>query len=97
MESQNAAILNHLKKVGPITPMEALEKYGCFRLAARIYELRMRGHDISMVKIPVGNNKQVARYTLIISADGREQQKPKEEKTNEKSSFFKWPSLKDLF
>jgi hypothetical protein len=97
MDSQNAAILNHLKKVGPITPMEALEKYGCFRLAARIYDLRMLGHDISMIKIPVGKNKQVARYTLVMSAEGREQQKPKEEKTNEKFSFFKWPSLKDLF
>ena len=71
MESQNAAILNHLKKIGPITPMEALTKYGCFRLAARIYDLRGLGHDISMVKIPVGTNKQVARYTLVMSAEGK--------------------------
>lgn len=71
MDSQNAAILNHLKKVGPITPMEALSKYGCFRLASRIYDLRMLGHDISMVKIPVGNKKHVARYTLIMSAEGK--------------------------
>lgn len=94
MESQNAAILKHLKKVGPITPMEALEKYGCFRLAARIYELRQKGHDISMLKVQVGNNKYVARYTLVISTEGQQTQK---EKTDAKKSFFKWPSLKDLF
>lgn len=94
MESQNAAILNHLKKVGPITPIEALDRYGCFRLAARIYELRQKGHDISMLKVQVGSKKYVARYTLVMSAEG---QQPKKEKTNEKSSFFKWPSLKDLF
>lgn len=93
MESQNAAILNHLKKVGPITPMEALDRYGCFRLAARIYELRQKGHDISMLKIQVGNNKYVARYTLVMSAEGQQQK----EKTDAKKSFFKWPSLKDLF
>ena len=93
MESQNAAILNHLKKVGPITPIEALDRYGCFRLAARIYELRQKGHDISMLKIQVGNNKYVARYTLVMSAEGQQQK----EKTDAKKSFFKWPSLKDLF
>ena len=93
MESQNAAILNHLKKVGPITPMEALDRYGCFRLAARIYELRQKGHDISMLKIQVGTNKYVARYTLVMSAEGQQQK----EKTDAKKSFFKWSSLKDLF
>lgn len=93
MESQNAAILSHLKNIGPITPMEALDKYGCFRLAARIYELRQKGHDISMLKIQVGNNKYVARYTLVMSAEGQQQK----EKTDAKKSFFKWPSLKDLF
>ena len=84
MESQNAAILNHLKKVGPITPMEALDRYGCFRLAARIYELRQKGHDISMLKIQVGTNKHVARYTLVMSAEG---------KHNETNDFFNWPKL----
>lgn len=38
--SQRELILRHLRKFGTITPMEALEYYGCFRLSARIYELR---------------------------------------------------------
>ena len=36
MKSQNERILAHLKKGKKITPLDALEKFGCFRLAARI-------------------------------------------------------------
>ena len=44
--TQNQAILAHLKEYGWITPMEALRSYGCFRLSARILELRKRGEPI---------------------------------------------------
>ena len=40
------AIFDHLKRKGAITPMVALREYGCFRLAARIGELREAGHSI---------------------------------------------------
>ena len=33
-------ILEHLEKYGSITPLQALDLYGCFRLAARVHELR---------------------------------------------------------
>ena len=36
----------HLRKEGSINPMEALNRYGCFRLASRIYELRDKGMKI---------------------------------------------------
>ena len=60
--SQETQILSHLKRHGSITPMTALEKYGCFRLAARIEEIR-RVHpiDTEMVK---RNGKRFARYKL---------------------------------
>lgn len=60
--SQEAQILQHLKK-SPITPMEALSNYGCLRLAARISDLRERGHKIETVMVDQGK-KRFARYHL---------------------------------
>lgn len=44
--SQGQQVFSHLKRHGSITPMEALNQYGCMRLAARIEELRTKGHRI---------------------------------------------------
>ncbi len=43
--SQVDKILEHIKE-RPITPLDALNLYKCFRLAARIHELRGQGHVI---------------------------------------------------
>ena len=40
MITQREMILNHLKDFGSITPLKALEEYGCYRLSAVIFELR---------------------------------------------------------
>jgi len=45
--SQNAMILKDLKAGKVITPIIALKKYNCFRLAARIRDLKDRGHKIN--------------------------------------------------
>ena len=45
--SQNAEILRYLKAGKSITPLEALHKWGCFRLGARIWELRQDGYSIA--------------------------------------------------
>ena len=44
--TQNKLILNHLKENKKINPLEALNLYGCFRLGARIYNLKKDGHNI---------------------------------------------------
>jgi len=44
--TQNDMILAHLKSGRDLTPLDALRDYGCFRLAARIGELREAGHKI---------------------------------------------------
>lgn len=44
--TQNAKILAHLKRGETITPKDALALFSCFRLAARIGDLRKLGHDI---------------------------------------------------
>lgn len=61
--SATQAVLKHLKRK-PITPLEALEHYGCFRLAAIIHSLRKRGHEIKTVD-KTENGKTFAQYFLI--------------------------------
>lgn len=61
--SQTDAILEHLKSGNTITPVDALRDFGCFRLAARIDELRHRGFDIETIN-EKRNGKKYARYVL---------------------------------
>lgn len=61
--TQNNAILDHLKSGRRITPLEALDLYGCLRLGARIYELRRAGHNIKASRVGDGK-KSWAEYRL---------------------------------
>ena len=63
-KSQTGRILEHLRSVGPITPLEALELYGCFRLAARIKDLREAGWNVQTGNYRTPSGKTVARYWL---------------------------------
>lgn len=62
MNTQREQILNHLRRHGSITPMEALRRYGCFRLGARIWELKKQ-HRIESELVSRGG-KHFARYSL---------------------------------
>ena len=59
----NERILEYLQKGNSITPIEALDKFGCFRLSARIWELKKDGYDIETV-IETNGNKKLASYRL---------------------------------
>jgi len=61
--TQNEWILGRLKAGYSITPMDALKGCGCFRLAARINDLRAEGHIILTEKISLGG-KSFASYQL---------------------------------
>lgn len=61
--SQKQRILKDLKRGKSITPIDALNEYGCFRLAARCAELRDQGHDI-VADIVSRNGKRYASYRL---------------------------------
>ena len=41
--TQNQRILEYLKSGKTLTPLVALEKFGCFRLSARIFNLENKG------------------------------------------------------
>ena len=69
--SQNEQILDWLRQGRSITPREAILNFNCYRLAARISELRDRGlaegfriltfHD----EDEEGKRKPYARYVLM--------------------------------
>lgn len=63
--TQNANILAALRAGKRVTPMDALHKFGCFRLAARIYELRLAGHRIVTFR---EGEKRLAVYRLLKAA-----------------------------
>ena len=62
--TQSQEIMIYLHKHGSITPMDALREFGCFRLGARIWDLRHEyGHSIETVP-ETKNGKTYARYFL---------------------------------
>lgn len=63
-QSQESAILAHLKSGRAITPIDALSLYRCFRLGARIYGLKKAGFDIERKMVTVPSGKRVASYRL---------------------------------
>lgn len=68
MKNQREIIMEHLKKFGSITPIEALYEYGIMRLASRICELRKMGANIQDETFyytnRVGQQKHFSKYFL---------------------------------
>lgn len=62
--TQAEQILAALKRGRAITPLEALNEWGCFRLAARVGELREQGHAIAVERLTLPTGKRVARYFM---------------------------------
>jgi len=63
ISSQGEQILAHLRAGNPLTPLDALHKFGCFRLGARIYDLKQEGHAIQTEIVEI-NGKRVAKYRM---------------------------------
>jgi hypothetical protein len=63
-KTQTDRILAILERGRGITPIQALNNLGCFRLSARIMELKKRGHAIRMELKEQPNGKRVARYSM---------------------------------
>ena len=66
--SQRAAIRRHLEAGNPLTALQALNYFGCARLASRIDELRQAGMLIETHWLRVQNRQgkfvRVAEYRL---------------------------------
>jgi hypothetical protein len=62
LDSQNALIKGWLLNGHSLTHLEALNQFGCFRLAARIADIRDEGFYIITDMVTLENGKRVARY-----------------------------------
>jgi hypothetical protein len=62
--NQREQILAHLKTGRPLTPLEALRRYGCMRLAARVEELRDAGEPIITERV-VDGVRSFASYRRV--------------------------------
>ena len=71
--TQRERLLDCLRHVGEhgITPMDAWQNLGIYRLGARIHDLRNEGHEIVSERVDVNNRFgetcRVARYRLVES------------------------------
>ena len=65
METQKEAILRHLQSGRSITPLGAWNLYRCYRLSARIWELRNEGYKIQSETVKQGK-KTFSSYRLTI-------------------------------
>ncbi len=74
--SQSALILSWLQSGKPLTAKEALDRFGCFRLAARINDLTNAGHVIHAKQIRVRNRDgklcRIAEYSMSRPEGGEE-------------------------
>ena len=61
--SQGEKILAYMQEGNRITAIDALNLCGCFRLSARIYDLRKKGYDIKSKTVNIGG-KSFASYYL---------------------------------
>ncbi len=63
IKSQTQEIEEYLKKGNSLTPIEALEKFGCFRLGARIYDLKDKGYEFIVTTV-IHGKKRYAQYKM---------------------------------
>ncbi|MGE9659258.1 helix-turn-helix domain-containing protein [Snodgrassella alvi] len=64
--SQSKQILDYLQAGNALTPLEALRKFNCLRLGARIYDLRQLGYQInSRLITDEHTKKRYASYRLV--------------------------------
>ena len=62
--SQTDLILEWLLAGNTITPLEALERFKCFRLGARIADIKARGYLVYSEFVTTPSEKKVKQYHL---------------------------------
>lgn len=63
-KSQTDRILEWMLEGHTITPLEALEKFKCFRLGARIADIKARGYLVYSEFVTTPSEKKVKKYYL---------------------------------
>ena len=72
---QKNAILEYMREHGSISPLEALQEFGCLRLAARINDLKREGNRINRTMLhytnAAGRRVAYAVYSLASVEEGQ--------------------------
>lgn len=63
IKTQRQQILSHLINGKSLTPIDALNLFGCFRLSARIFEIRGQGFEVE-TSIVEKKGSKIAEYSL---------------------------------
>jgi hypothetical protein len=63
-QSQAGLILKHLQSGGTLTALDALDLFGCNRLAARVADLRGKGYNVKSRWLVTPSGKRVSEYYL---------------------------------
>ena len=63
-KSQTDRILDWMLEGNAITPIDALNRFGSFRLGARIAEIKARGYLVYSEFVTGDNGKKVKQYHL---------------------------------
>ena len=66
--TQTNQILAALKAGQHITPIDALNRFGCLRLGARVYDLKQAGHKIQTTRVETPSGAFVASYSMEAQA-----------------------------
>lgn len=62
--SQTDLILEYLLNGGKLTALDALDKFGCFRLGARIWDIRSMGYEVDKQTIVTPGGARIAVYSI---------------------------------
>ena len=62
--NQEQQILRHLLAGESLTALEALQRFGVFRLAARVFRLRQKGFPVLTHMAEMAGGKRVAVYAM---------------------------------
>ena len=63
-QTQEAKILEYMKQGNSITALDALNKFGSFRLASRISDLKKKGYQIQSKTIRTDIGKHIKKYWI---------------------------------
>lgn len=63
-KSQEQQVLRHLLAGESLTALEALQRFGVFRLAARVFRLRQKGFPVLTHMAEMAGGKRVAVYAM---------------------------------
>ncbi len=70
-KSQREEIARYLRTGKSLTALEALNRFGCMRLGARIYELKQQGVTILKYMTEVGRGEKAKRVAAYYQLRGK--------------------------